>query len=64
MAKKKQAQLSITLVRSPIGYPKRQKETLKALGLKRINQTVTRVDNEAVRGMVNAVIHLVTVDQA
>jgi large subunit ribosomal protein L30 len=64
MAKKKQAQLSITLVRSPIGYPKRQKETLKALGLKRINQTVIRVDNEAVRGMVNAVIHLVTVDQA
>jgi large subunit ribosomal protein L30 len=64
MAKKKQAQLSITLVRSPIGYPKRQKDTLKALGLKRINQTVTRVDNEAVRGMVNAVIHLVTVDEA
>ncbi len=64
MAKKKQAQLSITLVRSPIGYPKRQKATLKALGLKKINQTVIRVDNEAVRGMVNAVIHLVNVDQA
>ena len=64
MAKKKQAQLTITLVRSPIGYPKRQKETLKALGLKKINQTVTRVDNEAVRGMVNSVIHLVTVDEA
>ncbi|MBG0786925.1 MAG: 50S ribosomal protein L30 [Anaerolineaceae bacterium] len=64
MAKKKQAQLTITLVRSPIGYPQRQKDTLKALGLKRINQTVTRVDNEAVRGMVNAVIHLVTVDEA
>lgn len=64
MAKKKQAQLSITLVRSPIGYPKRQKATLKALGLNKINQTVTRVDNDAVRGMVNAVIHLVAVDQA
>ncbi len=64
MAKKKQAQLTITLVRSPIGYPQRQKDTLKALGLRRINQTVTRVDNEAVRGMVNAVIHLVTVDEA
>ena len=64
MAKKKQAQLTITLVRSPIGYPKRQKDTLKALGLKKINQTVTRVDNEAVRGMVNSVIHLVTVDEA
>ncbi|QRN82238.1 50S ribosomal protein L30 [Chloroflexota bacterium] len=64
MAKKKQAQLTITLVRSPIGYPQRQKDTLKALGLKRINQTVTRVDNDAVRGMVNSVIHLVTVDEA
>jgi len=64
MAKKKQAQLTITLVRSPIGYPKRQKATLKALGLRRINQTVTRVDNEAVRGMVNSVIHLVAVDKA
>jgi large subunit ribosomal protein L30 len=64
MAKKKQAQLEITLVRSPIGYSKRQKNTLKALGLKKINQTVTRVDNEAVRGMVNRVSHLVTVVEA
>jgi len=64
MAKKKQAQLKVTLVKSPIGYTKRQKDTLKALGLRRINQTVVRTDNEAVRGMVNAVIHLVTVDEA
>ena len=64
MAKKKQAQLKVTLVKSPIGYTKRQKNTLKALGLRRINQTVVRTDNEAVRGMVNAVIHLVTVDKA
>ena len=64
MAKKKQAMLTITLVRSAIGYPKRQKDTLKALGLRRINQTVTRVDNEAVRGMINKVSHLVTVDEA
>ncbi len=64
MAKKKQSKLQITLERSPIGYPKRQKATLKALGLKRINQTVTRVDNEAVRGMINKVSHLVTVEEA
>ena len=64
MAKKKQAQLKVTLVKSPIGYTKRQKNTLKALGLRRINQTVVRTDNEAVRGMVNAIIHLVTVDEA
>jgi large subunit ribosomal protein L30 len=64
MAKKKQAKLTITLVRSPIGYPKRQKATLKALGLKKINQTVSRTDNEAVRGMVEKVSHLVVVDEA
>ncbi len=64
MAKKKQAQLTITLVRSPIGYPKRQKATLKALGLRKINQTVSRTDNEAVRGMVEKVSHLVVVDEA
>jgi large subunit ribosomal protein L30 len=64
MAKKKQAKLSITLVRSPIGYPERQKATLKALGLRKINQTVERTDNEAVRGMVVKVSHLVVVDEA
>ncbi len=64
MAKKKQAQLKVTLVKSPIGYTKRQKATLKALGLRRINQTVVRTDNEAVRGMVNSIIHLVSVDEA
>jgi large subunit ribosomal protein L30 len=64
MAKKKQAKLTITLVRSPIGYSKKQKATLKALGLKKINQTVSRTDNEAVRGMVDKVSHLVVVDEA
>lgn len=64
MAKKKEAKLTITLVRSPIGYPERQKATLKALGLRKINQTVERTDNEAVRGMIDKVSHLVMVDKA
>jgi large subunit ribosomal protein L30 len=64
MAKKKQAQIQITLVKSPIGYPKRQKATLKALGLKKMNQTVIRKDNNAVRGMLDKVSHLITVDEA
>ncbi len=63
MAKKKQASLQVTLVRSPIGYSKKQKATLKAMGLKKVNQTVTLTDNDAVRGMVNKVAHLVTVDE-
>ncbi len=64
MAKKKESALEVTLVRSPIGYSKKQKATLKALGLKRINQCVTVKDNDAVRGMVEKVAHLVTVDEA
>lgn len=64
MAKKKQGKLTIKLVRSPIGYSKRQKATLKAMGLKKINQTVVQVDTQAVRGMIDKVSHLVEVDEA
>jgi large subunit ribosomal protein L30 len=64
MARKKQAKLTVTLVKSPIGYSKRQKATLKAMGLKKVNQTVVQVDNEAVRGMIDKVSHLVTVEEA
>ena len=64
MAKKKEVKLSVTLVKSPIGYSKRQKATLKAMGLKKINQTVVQVDNQAVRGMIDKVSHLVEVAEA
>jgi large subunit ribosomal protein L30 len=64
MAKKKQTQLEITLVKSPIGYSRRQKATLKALGLKKMNQTVTLQDNDVLRGMVDKVSHLVVVEEA
>lgn len=64
MAKKKQTQLEITLVRSPIGYSKRQKATLKALGLKKLNQSVTHNDNDVLQGMLDKVSHLVTVEEA
>jgi large subunit ribosomal protein L30 len=64
MAKKKQLQLQITLVKSPIGYPKRQKATLKALGLKKLNQTVTHKDNDVLQGMLDKVSHLVVVEEA
>lgn len=53
--------LRITLRKSAIGYTERQKRTLKALGLRRLGQTVERPDNAAVRGMVQIVIHLVEV---
>lgn len=54
-------QLEITLNRSVIGAKENQKNTVKALGLKKINDTVTHNDTPTLRGMVNTVSHLVTV---
>ncbi len=53
--------IEVTLVKSPIGYTKRQKATVKALGLKKLHQTVEKSDTPAVRGMINAVSHLLEV---
>jgi large subunit ribosomal protein L30 len=55
--------LRITLVRSPIGFPLRQKRTVRALGLRRMHQTVEQPDNPAVRGMVASIPHLVHVEE-
>lgn len=55
--------LEITLTKSVIGRPKDQRETVKALGLRKVNQTVEQQDNAAIRGMVNKVSHLVTVKE-
>lgn len=55
--------IRVTLVRSAIGYPKNQKATVKALGLRRLHQTVEQVDNPAVRGMIQKIIHLVQVEE-
>ncbi len=62
-AKEKGKTLRITLERSGIGYSFRQKRTLRALGLRRINQTVEHVDSPVVRGMINKVSHLVRVEE-
>jgi large subunit ribosomal protein L30 len=55
--------LRITLVRSPIGYSDRQKRTVRALGLRHLNQTVEKADSPAVRGMIESVSHLVRVEE-
>ncbi len=57
------AKLSITWVKSGIGYNKDQKKTLKALGFHRLNQSVTHDDSASIRGMVNKVRHLVKVEE-
>ncbi|MBO9131111.1 50S ribosomal protein L30 [Bacillus sp. 165] len=56
--------LEITLTRSIIGRPQDQRATVEALGLKKLNQTVVKQDNAAIRGMINKVTHLVTVKEA
>ncbi len=53
--------LRITLVKSPIGYSKRHKATVRALGLHRMHETVEHVDSPTLRGMIYIVNHLVEV---
>jgi large subunit ribosomal protein L30 len=55
--------LRITLVKSPIGYSGRQKGTVKALGLRRLHQSVEQKDTPVIRGMINKVSHLVEVEE-
>ncbi|HEY55379.1 MAG TPA: 50S ribosomal protein L30 [Dehalococcoidia bacterium] len=57
------AKLRVTWVKSGIGYAQVQKKTLKALGLNRLNQSVTHDDSPSVRGMINKVQHLVKVEE-
>lgn len=56
------SKLKITLVRSPIGQTKRQKQTVIALGLRKLHQTVEQNDTPQIRGMVAKVHHLVKVE--
>ena len=56
-------QLKITLVKSPIGAIPKHKKTVEALGLKKLNKTVTVPDNAAMRGMANSIRHLVKVEE-
>ena len=55
--------LRVTLVKSPIGYTKDQKKTARALGLRRMNQTVEHKDNPAIRGMLAKIVHLLRVEE-
>lgn len=57
------AKVIITQVRSAINRPKRQKETIKALGIKKLNVPVEKEATPQIMGMVNKVTHLVKVEQ-
>jgi large subunit ribosomal protein L30 len=56
--------LKITKVKSVIGRPEKQRKILKGMGLTKLNKTVTLVDTPQVRGMINKVIHLVSVEES
>ena len=56
--------LSVKLVRSPIGYEKSQKATVRALGLTKMHQVVVQQDTPVIRGMIYKVTHLVEVTEA
>jgi len=55
--------LKITLKRSHIGIPERQRRVLRALGLRKIGATVTKPDDPVFRGMIHKVSHLVEVSR-
>ncbi len=55
--------IRITLVRSAIGYSKEHKATVRALGLRRLHQTVEHLDTPTLRGMLYKVNHLVLVEE-
>jgi large subunit ribosomal protein L30 len=57
------ARLKVTQTRSKIGCKQNQRETLRSLGLKRINDVVVKEDRPEIRGMVATVVHLVQVEE-
>lgn len=63
VAKKAGKQIKVTLVKSTIGYDKKQAKIVKALGLGKLNSTHILPDNACVRGMVNKISHLVKVEE-
>jgi large subunit ribosomal protein L30 len=60
---KKEKVVRVTLVKSAIGYDYHQKRTLRALGLRRMQQSVDHADSPALRGMLAKVLHLVEVEE-
>jgi large subunit ribosomal protein L30 len=58
-----QGKLRIRWVKSSIGYSRRQKGTIRALGLRHLGDVVEQANTEVIRGMVNKVSHLVEVEE-
>jgi len=62
VAAKRAAKLRVTWIKSDIGHKFDQKDTIKSLGFKHLNQSVEREDSPSLRGMISKVKHLVKVE--
>jgi len=61
--KETQKMLKVTLIKSPISELDKHKRTIEALGLKKIRSSVTLPDNDATKGMLFVVKHMVSVEE-
>ena len=57
------AKIRIKWVKSDIGYSKDQRQTVKALGFHRLNEVVEKEDSPVIRGMINKVSHLLSIEE-
>ena len=57
------AQLKVQQTKSTIGRASNQRDTMRSLGLKRIGDVSVKEDRPEIRGMINTVTHLVTVEE-
>ena len=62
MPRTKQYMLKITQVKSRIGYKKKAKATLDAMGIRKLNQTVELPDNPSIRGMIKKIEYLIKIE--
>ncbi|MBI3995412.1 MAG: 50S ribosomal protein L30 [Nitrospirae bacterium] len=63
MSANRPRKLSITLLRSTIGYPRQKRQVVRSLGLRRIRHTVVRPDTPQIRGMIAKINHLLDVKE-
>ena len=56
--------LKVKKVKSEIGRPEKQRKILRGMGLNKLNNTVTLADTPQIRGMINKVVHLVSVEES
>ena len=59
----KSKDILITQIKSGIGYRKKTKDTLRALGIRKLNQTVEKKDTPSIRGMISKISHLLKVEE-